>query len=168
MRRFCLIHQCLENDEPALLIGETGIGKTTACQLLADYRNQTLHILNCNHHTETADFIGGYRPNQRRGVICRRLREEAAKFSSSLASIGGDGDFIEKLCVYIEDNSAILSEEITELWLTQVAAYRSPFEWIDGPLVQAMRQGDIILIDEINLAEDAVLERLNRCVSFDN
>ena len=36
-------------------------------------------------------------------------------------------------------------------------------EWADGPLVQAMKAGDALLIDEINLAEDAVLERLNRC-----
>ena len=42
------------------------------------------------------------------------------------------------------------------------AAARAPFEWTDGPLVTAMRRGDIILIDELNLAEDAVLERLNR------
>lgn len=40
----------------------------------------------------------------------------------------------------------------------------APFEWVDGPLVVAMRQGDIILIDELNLADDAVLERLNRYV----
>ena len=36
-------------------------------------------------------------------------------------------------------------------------------EWVDGPLVEAMKQGDVILIDELNLTEDAVLERLNRC-----
>ena len=42
------------------------------------------------------------------------------------------------------------------------AAARAPFEWVDGPLVTAMRRGDIILIDELNLAEDAVLERMNR------
>jgi midasin len=47
--------------------------------------------------------------------------------------------------------------------LCQSAAEASaPFEWVDGPLVLAMRRGDIILIDELNLAEDAVLERLNR------
>ena len=47
--------------------------------------------------------------------------------------------------------------------MTEAAAVaRAPFEWADGPLVTAMRQGDIILIDELNLAEDAVLERLNR------
>ncbi|AFN83603.1 Willebrand factor type A domain-containing AAA ATPase [Encephalitozoon romaleae SJ-2008] len=33
--------------------------------------------------------------------------------------------------------------------------------WRDGPLVKAMKNGDAFLIDEINLAEDSVLERLN-------
>ncbi|CAN0440496.1 unnamed protein product, partial [Ectocarpus sp. 13 AM-2016] len=35
------------------------------------------------------------------------------------------------------------------------------FEWVDGPLVTAMRKGELILLDELSLAEDAVLERLN-------
>lgn len=35
------------------------------------------------------------------------------------------------------------------------------FEWHDGPLVQAMHGGDLILLDEISLADDSVLERLN-------
>jgi midasin (ATPase involved in ribosome maturation) len=40
----------------------------------------------------------------------------------------------------------------------------SLFRWHDGPLVQAMREGSFILLDEISLADDAVLERLNRYV----
>ena len=35
------------------------------------------------------------------------------------------------------------------------------FEWCDGPLVLAMREGAIFLADEISLADDSVLERLN-------
>ena len=35
------------------------------------------------------------------------------------------------------------------------------FEWCDGPLVRAMRNGEMLLLDEISLADDAVLERLN-------
>lgn len=35
------------------------------------------------------------------------------------------------------------------------------FHWVDGPLVEAMVRGEPFLIDEISLAEDAVLERLN-------
>jgi midasin len=33
------------------------------------------------------------------------------------------------------------------------AAARAPFAWHDGPLMTAMRQGDMLLVDEINLAE---------------
>ena len=35
------------------------------------------------------------------------------------------------------------------------------FLWQDGPLVQAMKSGDLFLIDEVSLADDSVLERLN-------
>lgn len=53
------------------------------------------------------------------------------------------------------------------------AEARRPFEWEDGPLVVALRRGDWILVDELNLAEDAVIERLNRffqhvvCISLE-
>ena len=39
--------------------------------------------------------------------------------------------------------------------------YNAIFEWMDGPLVTAMKDGDMILLDEISLADDAVLERMN-------
>jgi midasin len=35
------------------------------------------------------------------------------------------------------------------------------FEWNDGILVESMEQGGLLLIDEISLANDSVLERLN-------
>lgn len=35
------------------------------------------------------------------------------------------------------------------------------FEWQDGPLVISMRSGGVLLVDEISLADDSVLERLN-------
>ena len=41
------------------------------------------------------------------------------------------------------------------------ARSQSIFEWQDGPLVQGMREGDYVLLDELSLAEDAVLERFN-------
>lgn len=37
------------------------------------------------------------------------------------------------------------------------------FEWADGPLIYSMQEGSYFLADEISLAEDSVLERLN-CV----
>lgn len=35
------------------------------------------------------------------------------------------------------------------------------FIWQDGPLVEAMKEGHLFLLDEISLADDSVLERLN-------
>lgn len=53
-----------------------------------------------------------------------------------------------------------LEKELAEL---QILAGRTKglFEWVDGPLVTAMRNGELLLLDELSLAEDAVLERLN-------
>ena len=41
------------------------------------------------------------------------------------------------------------------------------FEWHDGILVEAMQQGGLLLIDEISLANDSVLERLNSVFEAD-
>ncbi|KAJ2781638.1 AAA ATPase midasin [Coemansia javaensis] len=110
MRRlFVLAALCLRFDEPVLLVGETGCGKTTVCQLLAAARGSALHTVNCHRNTEAADILGGQRPVR-----------------------AGD-----------DSNGAAL------------------FAWHDGPLVQAMRAGAVFLMDELNLADDSVLERLN-------
>lgn len=39
--------------------------------------------------------------------------------------------------------------------------WQTIFIWQDGPLVEAMKNGDLFLVDEISLADDSVLERLN-------
>ena len=120
-RLFSLVESCLEHSEPALLVGETGCGKTSVCQLLALLRGQKLRILNCHQHTETGDFLGGFRP---------------ARFS--------------KDDVFSKDDATATADR-----------QNVPFAWEDGPLVHAMRDGDILLVDEMSLAEDSVLERLN-------
>ena len=53
-----LVHKCLMNKEPVLLVGETGCGKTTICQILAMYMHQKLFSINVHQNTETSDFIG--------------------------------------------------------------------------------------------------------------
>ena len=50
-----------------------------------------------------------------------------------------------------------LLDELQVVW----GRWQMLFEWVDGPLVTAMRNGEAILIDEISLADDSVLERIN-------
>ena len=100
-----LILHSFRYNEPVLLVGETGLGKTKVCQSIADLLQRNLMSVNCHLNTESSDFLGGLRPTR---------------------------DTNDK-----------------------------PFEWVDGPLVKAMESGAVFLIDEISLAEDGVLERLN-------
>ncbi|CAJ0966008.1 unnamed protein product [Ranitomeya imitator] len=63
MRRLAvLVGRALEFGEPILLVGDTGCGKTTICQLFAALQNQKLYSVNCHQHMETSDFLGGLRP----------------------------------------------------------------------------------------------------------
>lgn len=57
-----LIKKAQEFKEPVLLVGETGGGKTTICQILAGLNSQELVTVNCHMHTESGDFIGGLHP----------------------------------------------------------------------------------------------------------
>jgi midasin len=50
-----------------------------------------------------------------------------------------------------------LFDELEEMFQRHSAL----FEWADGPVAIAMKTGDMLLLDELSLAEDAVLERLN-------
>jgi midasin len=80
----------MEHDEPALLVGETGTGKTTVCQLLAALRGKRLHIVNCNQHTEAADLLGSYRPMRNRAAASAAAMEAAARLVTNplLAACG--------------------------------------------------------------------------------
>ncbi|XP_047513354.1 midasin [Pieris napi] len=108
MRRLAvLIAKSFSFDEPVLLVGETGCGKTTICQVLAALSQRKLLSVNCHMHTESSDFLGGLRP---------------------VRQYKNDGKL---------------------------------FEWVDGPLINAMETGHLFLADEISLADDSVIERMN-------
>ncbi|CAK5270478.1 unnamed protein product [Mycena citricolor] len=151
-RLFVLVSRALRFNEPVLLVGETGAGKTSVAQIFAQACGRQLVGVNCHQGTETADLIGGQRP-----VRNRAGREaEAIKIGvEALAAIGvvlpADSDLdtvLAKLPATSDARRACMGA-------------RAIFEWYDGPLVNAMKTGDVFLLDEISLADDSVLERLN-------
>ncbi|XP_038203306.1 midasin isoform X2 [Arvicola amphibius] len=113
MRRLAvLVGRALEFGEPVLLVGDTGCGKTTICQMFAALANRKLYSVNCHLNMETSDFLGGLRP-------VRQKPNDKEEMDTRL------------------------------------------FEWHDGPLVLAIKEDSFFLLDEISLADDSVLERLN-------
>ena len=53
------IAMCIKMNEPALIVGETGVGKTSAIQFLAQSTGHELVAVNLNQQTESCDLIGG-------------------------------------------------------------------------------------------------------------
>ena len=59
---------CVSQNEPALLVGETGCGKTTLVQRLANLTGRKLLVQNLSLQTDSTDLLGGYKPLEMRHV----------------------------------------------------------------------------------------------------
>ncbi|KAF4968228.1 hypothetical protein FSARC_4319 [Fusarium sarcochroum] len=164
MRRlYVLVARALRNNEPVLLVGETGCGKTTVVQLLAEALEKELHIVNAHQNTETGDLIGSQRPVRNRGAIVDAMDVD---LKSVLQTLGLDisGSVEERLDRYkaLDPSVSInIPEEVRERIGSNESRSKALFEWADGSLVESMREGHFFLLDEISLADDSVLERLN-------
>jgi midasin len=166
MRRlYVLVAHAIRNNEPVLLVGETGCGKTTVCQMLADAFEKQLHIVNAHQNTETGDLIGAQRPIRNRAGIEDLLRRQ---LFSVLENSENDTDLVLDLESLLKKydaldeatRDAILPEHRDEIQVNRIKA-TALFEWADGSLVHAMKTAQFFLLDEISLADDSVLERLN-------
>ena len=56
------IAMSIHMNEPALIVGETGVGKTSAIQFLAHLTGHDLVAVNLNQQTESCELIGGIKP----------------------------------------------------------------------------------------------------------
>ena len=166
MRRlYSLVSRALQSNEPVLLVGETGCGKTSVCQMYADAKSRTLCSVNCHQNTETADLIGALRPVRNRAALEAEAIQEATSILTDIgmANIPNDTQDIQKAIASTQKLATLTSASAQALQdvLLRFRRLSAMFEWHDGPLIRAMTDGGIFLLDEISLADDSVLERLN-------
>ncbi|CDO69902.1 hypothetical protein BN946_scf184884.g61 [Trametes cinnabarina] len=164
-RLFVLTARALRFNEPVLLVGETGCGKTSVCQLYAEVLGRTLKAVNCHQNTETADLIGGLRPIRNKAAIeAETIRDAVALLAQcGVSDIAEDTSALTTAIDGLLKSGSMATAQEASLRDMRARLQRlsAMFEWRDGPLVEAMRNGDVFLLDEISLADDSVLERLN-------
>ncbi|KAF3652458.1 putative midasin-like isoform X7 [Capsicum annuum] len=156
-RLYFLVERCYKLREPVLLVGETGGGKTT-----------------------------GFYPVRERSRISTDFKHLCEKLMHSKAIVNYPGDSmissdinqasstLHKLSVILSSyrqcevcHPDVTSEDVDYLGQLNFDLVRlhqkwqTIFMWQDGPLVEAMKKGELFLVDEISLADDSVLERLN-------
>lgn len=120
-----------------LLEGTPGIGKTALITALAKKINKPLTRINLSEHTDLSDLFGSDLPQP------------------SPAMTGNDSSLPRPS----NDDDSNVQEDAKSI---RDAGMR--FAWVDGPLLSAMRHGHWIILDELNLASQAVLEGLNACL----
>ena len=149
---------------PCLLEGETATAKTATIKWVAHLTNNDLVRINLNGQTDTSELVGRYVPAK--GLP----RIDIWKYK---AFIDGSPN-IETVKLEQESEDIILSacaandgkgRELTEVEIQQIAANEklsSPsWEFQEGSIPGALRKGYWVIMDEVNLAEAQILERLN-------
>ena len=76
---------CVRENEPILLVGETGCGKTTNIQQLATRCERTLVVQNLSLQTDSTDLLGGYRPLEIQNVARSVYKDFVDTFVSSFS-----------------------------------------------------------------------------------
>jgi midasin len=99
------VASAISADEPVLLVGETGTGKTTLVQEVASILGKKLHVFNMNQNTDSADLLGGFKPVDLKYLltpIYGRFRELFCRLLN--ASTSNNQSFLDLLQKCYEQN----------------------------------------------------------------
>ncbi len=122
-----------------------------------------LHIVNAHQNTETGDLIGS--PETRKRIVvpfsnpCIGIY---ARLPPGCGDIDGTVEHLHDWYHTLDPESlSKLPGDLKARIDILITKSKALFEWCDGSLVHAMKAGQYFLLDEISLADDSVLERLN-------
>ncbi len=142
----------VELREPVLLEGETSTSKTSSIEYLAMMTNNEVARFNLNGQTDTSELIGKFIPNDGQLQIAF---EELLRSSDNLSQ--KSQAIIKEAKNESRGLTLIESQQIAQAENLKVPDWR----WQDGIDVQAKKKGQWLILDEINLAEAQILERIN-------
>jgi MoxR-like ATPase len=138
---------------PTSLEGVTAAAKTTVILWVAHLLNQPVARLNLNGQSDVTELIGRYVPAGQ------------GDEDWNLPALARLGHLLKPECLAIihqalaENRSLDWAE--SNLIQAHTGLTRSRWRFQEGIVPQAMRKGGWVLLDEMNLAEPQILERLN-------
>lgn len=149
-------------DIPCVLEGETATSKTTIIRWLGTLAGQPVYRLNLNGQTDTSELIGRYVPaSGRMDIDTDILLDNIAEFDRGPDWSRVQQDLQEIKAAQERGEPRDLNPvEKARVAKTLGLASKS-WEFIEGYIPKALRHGAWVILDEMNLAEPQVLERLN-------
>lgn len=187
-RAITLTYNAIKNHEPVLLVGEPGCGKTTISQVLSKALKVEFRSFSCHRNTEASDFLGNFRPiriekksklieclihfglfqvNGNNSITANHARIKDIEPSLSSEEKEGLQEATSWLPFGLDKVTPSQANFSLELLKFELAEARAKFEWAPGSLITLLQTGGVFLLDEISLAKDSVLERLNSLLESD-
>lgn len=200
------------HSEPCLLVGETGVGKTTLVQHIASQVGQKLTVVNLSQQSEASDLLGGLKPVTTRSLVLPLVDKFNALFEDTFSTKRNEKfqmaisksvarqnwsrlTVLWREAIQLASDSLSSSSEPTtpngsahatkkrklanpkyddlrKRWTSFSEAFfqiqaqiergdkNHVFSFVEGRLVQAVRDGDWLLLDEINLASPDTLDAI--------
>lgn len=135
MRMMERLAVALQQNEPALLVGETGTGKTTLAQEIAKNCGAKLTVLNLSQQTDSSDLLGGFRPVDAKDSLLPLL----PRFSTLVRWTwpkGANDEFLARITQMAEKKrwgqlvKAMLgaAEKVEREWTSSLASTSAPSE----------------------------------------
>jgi MoxR-like ATPase len=135
---------------PTALEGPTAASKTTVVLWLGRLLGRSVTRLNLSGQTDTGELVGRFVP---------MLPGEDWELASLRACEGHLQPLTRELLRQAEGRELTWAERVLIRRAEAIETHQWRFQ--EGVIPQAMRHGHFVLVDEINLAEPQVLERLN-------
>ncbi len=86
----------IKMNQSALLVSQTGCGKTTLIQHLANIMNKKLYVFNMNLGSDVADLVGGFKPIDCKLMI-KKLLLKFIKYFNKIPSDKNNEKFLNGL-----------------------------------------------------------------------
>jgi len=166
------------------LVGDSGSGKSTLVQFCADLAGKRLRQISLSSATDVTDLLGAFEQFNYRHMVESEFEQLYVLVRAKMNQTESDFPFIEifdrlKSADGLDTNrlaqltklltSAGLAdrdiehviESLENIVVKRNTPARGSFHWVDSELVNAIRYGDWIVLDNTNQSSDALLDRLN-------
>lgn len=178
---------CLTNNWLTILTGPRNSGKSSLLRTMARLSGKVLHEISINAATDANDLLGSFEEVDLHSRTARLLDSTMKTLDTLVASSPASAIYLlhqfkaiiqTTLTTQTTESVRTLLTTFTELrpllntldgsmplvaLLDQLASLPSVgrFEWVDGPLVKALKEGSWLVLDDANLCSASVLDRLN-------